>query len=154
MHSVHYTFTEVADMTKTRGIRISLDLDREITREAQTRGTSWSAMSQTLLAEAIKMRRAPGVIFADGPAGRRAVVAGTGIDVWEVIATWQRCDGDYRALRQEYGWLTEPQLRATIGYYELYPDEIEARLERERIWTPERLRRELPFSAPRPAGRE
>lgn len=141
-------------MTKTRGIRVSLDLDREIAREAKARGTSWSAMSQTLLAEAIKMRRSPGVVFADGPAGRRAVVAGTGIDVWEVIATWQRCDGDYRALRQEYGWLNEPQLRAAIGYFELYPDEIEARLERERSWTPERLRRDLPFSTPRPAGRE
>ncbi len=143
-------------MTKTRGIRVSLDLDREISREAQARGTSWSAMSQTLLAEAIRMRRAPGVIFVDGPAGRRAVVAGTGLDVWEVIATWKRCEDDYEALRQSYDWLTEPQLRAALGYYELYPEDIEARLERERSWTPDRLRRELPFSASRtsrPAGR-
>ena len=151
VHTVHG-----AAMTKTRGIRISLDLDREISREAKARGTSWSAMSQILLAEAIKMRRAPGVIFADGPAGRRAVIAGSGLDVWEIIATWRGCEGDYETLRQSYSWLTEPQLRAALGYYELYPDEIEARLERERSWTPERLRRELPFStsrAPRPAGR-
>ena len=141
-------------MTKSRGIRVSLDLDREISREAKARGTSWSAMSQTLLTEAIKMRRVPGIIFADGPAGRRAVVAGTGLDVWEVVATWKRCDGDYAKLRQMYNWLTEPQLRSALGYHELYPDEIEARLERERSWTPERLRRELPFSASRPTGRE
>ena len=100
------------------------------------------------------MRRAPGVVFTDGPAGRRAVVAGAGLDVWEIIATWERCERDYGSLKQEYAWLTEPQLRAALGYYELYPEEINARLERERSWTPERLRHELPFSAPRPAGHE
>ncbi|MCP3960381.1 MAG: hypothetical protein GY719_21260 [bacterium] len=143
-------------MTKTRGIRVSQDLDREIATEAEAHGTSWSAMSQQLLAEAIRMRRAPGVVFVDGATGRRAVVAGTGLDVWEVIATWKECDGDYEKLRQSYSWLTEPQLRAAIGYYQLYPKEIETRLEREQSWTEDRVRRELPFAVarnPPPAGR-
>ena len=35
------------------------------------------------------MRRAPGIVFADGPAGRRAAVGGTGLDVWEIVATWR-----------------------------------------------------------------
>ena len=94
------------------------------------------------------MRRAPGIVFVDGPAGRRAVVAGTGLDVWEIVATSKQCDGDYDKLRRSYDWLTEPQLRAALGFYELYPEEIDGRLERERSWTPERVRRELPFSRP------
>jgi uncharacterized protein (DUF433 family) len=105
-------------------------------------------MTKDLLTEAIKMRRAPGVVFADGPAGRRAVVAGSGLDVWEVVAAWQACDQERARLRESLPWMTEAQIRAALAYYELYPEEIDSRLERERQWTPERVRRELPFSAP------
>ncbi|HEX9732824.1 MAG TPA: hypothetical protein VGG06_12660 [Thermoanaerobaculia bacterium] len=111
--------------------------------------TDFQEAASQLLAEALKMRRAPGVVFVDGPAGRRAVVAGTGLDVWEVVATWKRCDGDYEELRRQYEWLTEPQLRAVLADYKLHPGEIDTRLERERSWSPERVRRELPFSTPR-----
>ena len=45
-------------------------------------------------------------------------------------------------LRRELPWLAEPQLRAAVAYYQLYPQEIDARLAREEDWTPERLRRE------------
>lgn len=95
------------------------------------------------------MRRAPGIAFAQGPAGRRAVIAGTGLDVWEVIATWRAGGDSEEILRQSYPWLTEPQLRAALAYYQTYPAEIEARLEREAQWTPERVRREFPFARPR-----
>jgi uncharacterized protein (DUF433 family) len=95
------------------------------------------------------MRRAPGVVFLTGPAGRRAVLAGTGLDVWEVVSTWRDAGESFDALRESYSWLTEPQLRAALGYYRLFPKEIEDRLRREAAWTPERVRRELPFAAPR-----
>ena len=95
------------------------------------------------------MRRAPGIGFVDGPAGRRAVVAGTGLDIWEIIATWKDVGEGQEALRRNYPWLTEAQLRAALAYYETYPFEINARLEREAQWTPEQVRREPPFSRPR-----
>jgi len=95
------------------------------------------------------MRRAPGIVFGDGPSGRRAVVAGTGLDVWEIVATWRAGAEDFGQLRGNYGWLTEPQLRAALAYYELYPQEIDARLELEAQWTPERVATELPFARPR-----
>ena len=112
------------------------------------RGKSWSAMTTELLEEAIRMRRIPGIAFADGPAGRRAVVGGSGLDVWEVVATWKAVDKNHDRLRQSYHWLTEVQLRAALAYYEVYPEEIDARLEREAQWTPERVRREFPFARP------
>lgn len=40
------------------------------------------------------------------------------------------------------------QVRAALGYYQLYPDEIDLRPQAEAAWTPERIRRELPFLAP------
>jgi uncharacterized protein (DUF433 family) len=134
--------------TKAKGIRIPDELDQAITYESEARGKSWSAMTAELLEEGIRMRRAPGIGFVDGPAGRRAVVAGTGLDVWEVVATWKESGRGYEALRRNYPWLSEAQLRAALAYYEIYPSEIDARLEREAQWTPEKVRRELPFSRP------
>lgn len=131
-----------------RGIRLPKVLGQHVSREAERTGRSWSAMIQELLTEAIRARRAPGIAFADGPAGRRAVIAGTGLDIWEVIATWKGMDGDYSALQQSYPWLSEPQLRAALSYYQLFPEEVDARLEVEESWTPERLREEFPFTAP------
>lgn len=53
------------------------------------------------------------------------------------------------ALQRNYPWLTEAQLRSALAYYEHYPEEIDSRLACEERWTPERVRRELPFSIPR-----
>ena len=55
---------------------------------------------------------------------------------------------EWRSWRS-YHWLTEPQLRAALAYYQLYPDAIDARLEREESWTPERVARDLPFAVRR-----
>ena len=103
--------------TKTRGVRVSEELEGEIAREAEERGKTWSAGTMELLEEAVRMRRAPGVVFFDGPSGRRAAVAGSGIDVREVIATWRQGDEDYDELRKNYGWLDETQIRAALSYY-------------------------------------
>jgi uncharacterized protein (DUF433 family) len=81
--------------------------------------------------EAERMRRVPGIFFADGPVGRRARVTGTGIDVFEIIKSYKAMGRDWRRLRSGYDWLSEEQLQAALDYYALYPDEIEARLERE-----------------------
>jgi len=137
--------------TTAKGIRIPEGLAEEIGREAEKRDRSWSATATELLTEAIRMRRAPGIVFADGPAGRRAVIAGTGVDVWEVVAVWQETGEDPEELQANFDWLTEPQLRAAISYYLQFPADIDARLEREREWTAERVRQELPFT--RPLGR-
>jgi uncharacterized protein (DUF433 family) len=134
--------------TKAKGIRISDELEREIARESQTRGKSWSAITNELLEEAIRMRRAPGVSFMDGPAGRRAVIAGTGLDIWEIIATWRDVDGNFEALKENFDWLEDSQLRAALAYYELYPSEVDARIKREEELTPERVWEEFPFLKP------
>ena len=137
-------------MASARGIRISDELAQEISREAESQGMSSSAMAAALLTEALKMRRAPGIVMVDGPAGRRAVVAGSGLDVWEIIATWQACGYDEQQLAENYSWLTASQLRAALAYYERYPDEIDQRLAREQQWTPEQLQRDVPFAVRRP----
>jgi uncharacterized protein (DUF433 family) len=131
-----------------RGIRLPGALDDAIQREAEKHGKTWSALTTELLEEALRLRHAPGIAFVDGPTGRRAVVAGTGIDVWEVVATWKALGGDTSRTREAFSWLSEIQVRSALGYYERYPEEIEHRLAREEAWTPERLLEELPFARP------
>jgi uncharacterized protein (DUF433 family) len=136
--------------SSARGIRLPQELQREIEAEMDLRGVSeWSTMVVDLLEEAIRMRRAPGIVFVDGATGRRAVVAGSGLEVWEVVATWLEVGRNYDRLRLAYDWLTDPQLRAALGYYELYGEEVDARLRREAELGLEGVQRELPFTRPR-----
>lgn len=138
---------------KARGLRLPAELEEEIGREMRLRGATFSEVATSLLREAVRMRRVPGIVFMDGPTGRRAVIGGTGLDVWEVVATYKSVDGDRDRLRGCYEWLTGRQLEAALGYYALYPEEIDARIEREEYWTPERVRREFPFAGGDPAPR-
>lgn len=138
---------------RSRGIRVSEPLAADIAREAKRQDRSWSATAAELLDEAIRMRRAPGIVFADGPAGRRAVVAGTGLDVWEIVAAWRAAGDDVGALKATYDWLDEAALHAALGYYRLYPADIDTRLAREAEWTEDRVRLELPFTTRTPPRR-
>lgn len=78
------------------------------------------------------MSRTAGIEFSDGPAGRRAVVSGTGLDVWEVVRSLKVVGESIETLREDYPWLTDEQLGAAIAYYRLHPEGIDARLEAER----------------------
>jgi hypothetical protein len=53
-------------------------------RSAQT-GEPIVRLAQRYIDEGMRLDRHPGIVFRDGPAGRRPVVVG-GPDVWEVIA--------------------------------------------------------------------
>jgi uncharacterized protein (DUF433 family) len=66
----------------------------------------------------------PLVGFADGPAGPRARLKGTGKDVWEVIATVRDNDGD-AAETARYLELPLGLVQAAMSYYEACPDEID-----------------------------
>ena len=74
----------------------------------------------------------PGVAFREGPAGRRAVVAG-GPDVWEVVravrsarAAEPGLDSDeLLTVVSENTGVPSRHLRIAIAYYTDYPDEVD-----------------------------
>lgn len=70
----------------------------------------------------------PGVVFRDGPAGRRAALAG-GPDIWEVItairATGLKGDAALHAAC-EWARLSAAQARTAVAYYAEYPEEVDA----------------------------
>jgi uncharacterized protein (DUF433 family) len=66
----------------------------------------------------------PLIRFADGPAGRRARLTGTGLDVWEVIATVHDNNGE-AAEAASYLEIPLGLVRAAITYYGAYREEID-----------------------------
>src|SRR5688572_23505892 len=135
--------------TVQRSLRIPTEIAKAIEESAEASGREFSSLTNELLSEAICLRRCPGILFADGPSGRRARIAGTGIDVWEVVRTYQGLQRSFSRLRRAYHWLSEPQLRAALGYYAAYPDEVDPQIVRNEAWTTERWAREHPSLAPR-----
>ena len=78
------------------------------------------------------MAEHPGVVFRDGPTGRRAGLA-AGPDVWEIVVVLRDFaeGGAAEAVRRAAKWLyiTEAQVRTAESYYVSFPDEIDSRVE-------------------------
>ena len=122
-----------------KSIRIPDEVAKTIQDEAESSGRDFSTVANELLAEAVKLKRCPGIAFADGPSGRRARIAGTGLDVWEVVSTYKSLNRDDARLREAYHWLSEPQLRSALSYFRLYPEEIERQIARNEAWNKDQL---------------
>jgi len=128
-----------------KSLRLPVDTLKEIEQMAKETRQDFSSVTKDLLQEAIKMRRCPGILFAEGTSGRRARVAGTGIEVWEVVATYKSLKEDFKRLQKAYHWLSGEQLKAALGYETIYPQEIDRLIEQNEQWNDEKLRERYPF---------
>jgi uncharacterized protein (DUF433 family) len=135
-------------MRRQRSIRLLADVDKGVVGLAERTGRDFSAIINELLEEALKMRRIPGIYFADSPSGRVAKVAGTGLAIWEIVMSYQVVDEDWDRLRNEYEWLSETQLRTALAYAKAFPEEIERRIQIDEQWTIERIWETYPFTKP------
>jgi uncharacterized protein (DUF433 family) len=131
-----------------KSLRLPPETLREIEQMARESGKDFSAVAKDLLEEAIKMRRCPGIVFVEGTSGRRARVGGTGIEVWEIIATYQSVKKDAARLQKSFHWLSPEQLRAAMAYYSAYPQEIDQQVEKNQRWNQEEIRKRYPFMSP------
>lgn len=98
--------------------------------QALLRTESASALAERLIDEGLRMETHPGVVFRNGPSGRRAGLA-AGPDVWEVVALLLGLRGgvDRRVAKaaDQLG-LTTAQVRVASRYYAEFPDEIDAEI--------------------------
>ena len=131
--------------TVQKSIRLPEEAVKEIEALGSGTGRDFSTVARDLLIEAVKLRRCPGITFADGPTGRRAKIAGTGIDIWEFIATFKGLGESYDKLKESYHWLSDQQIRSALSYYALYPDEIEEKITRNEDITQEQVIKRFPF---------
>jgi hypothetical protein len=85
-------------------------------------------LAQRYVEEGLRMDEHPLVRFADGPAGRRARLVGTGKDVWEVIAVVRDNGGD---AGESARYLEVPLglVQSAIAYYGAYTAEIDQQIE-------------------------
>ena len=133
-----------------KSLRIPEEILKEIEQIAEATQRDFSSVAKELLEEAVKIHRCPGIVFTEGVRGRRARVAGTGIEVWEMIATYNSVGRNPGRLRRAYHWLTDQQLKTAMGYYKAYPEEIDRLIAKNENWTLERIHKRHPFL---PAGK-
>jgi len=106
---------------------------------AAQRDLSLSSATSRLVDEALRMREHPLITFRDGPAGRRARLAG-GPDVWEVIGAIRSAREAEPALAgdqvvtvvAETSGVPVPFIRAALAYWSDYPQEVDDFLQRAR----------------------
>lgn len=115
-------------MSAPLSIRFDEGVLARLRRRAQaTPGATPSGLAQRLVDEGLRMAEHPGVVFEDGPSGRRAALA-FGPDVWEVVKFLREIDergADAVAAAVEVLSLSEAQVRIAIHYYSDHPDEID-----------------------------
>ena len=97
-------------------------------RGAARRAESISSVGERLIDEGLRMEAHPGVVFRDGPSGRRAALA-AGPDVWEVAGLLRGLSGSVEervANAAVQLGLTESQVRSASRYYAEFTDEVDA----------------------------
>ena len=116
-------------MAPSRQFSARLDpsvVDR-LERRGARAGLNRSRLAERYLDEGMRMEDHPGIVFRDGPVGRRAGLA-RGPDVWEVIAAIRGngLEGE-AALASIAQWtsLSLAQVRTATRYYAEFPDDID-----------------------------
>lgn len=115
---------------KPFSIRMSADTMARLDAGAQRRGEAKARTAERLIVEGLRIEEHPGIAFRDGPAGRRAALAG-GPDVWEVIDTLKGTGLSGEAAIKataEWGSLTPAQVRVAVHYYGDFREEIDQRI--------------------------
>lgn len=102
----------------------------KLDERARRRSEPKARTAERLIDEGLRMEDHPGVAFRDGPAGRRAALAG-GPDVWEVIETLHGtglAGEEAVSATAQWGNLTPVQVLAAVRYYAEYRDEVDDRI--------------------------
>jgi len=110
--------------------RLSAGVVDRLERRGARSGLNKSRLAERYIDEGMRMEDHPGIVFRDGPSGRRAGLA-AGPDIWEVIGAVRASglDGE-QAIHATAEWsgLQPRQVHAAIGYYNDYPEEIDSRI--------------------------
>src|SRR5215472_5808983 len=115
---------------KPFSLRMSQRTHERLEADANRRGEPKARIAERLIDEGLRMADHPGIVFRDGPGGRRAALA-SGPDVWEIIETVKgtRLAGEEAIeAAAEWGNLTSAQVRLAVRYYGDFHDEVDERI--------------------------
>ena len=115
-------------MPRPTSFRLPEELLERIEVESRSVGASITQLVSSLLDEGLKTRRFPGVVYRNGPLGRRAALVG-GPDVWEVVRDLAAAPGRgmdrVENLVAETG-LTTASVLLAADFYASFPEEVDA----------------------------
>src|SRR5258706_2505416 len=117
-------------MTTPLSIRFDDRLLARLRLRANATSGTTSALAQRLIDEGLRMADYPGVIFKDGPSGRRAALA-YGPDVWEIVKFLREIDERGPAALDaaaEVLAIDASRIAIAMSYYTAFPDEIDAEI--------------------------
>ena len=118
-------------MPRPTSFRLPEELLERVEAESRAVGASITQLVSSMLDEGLKTRRFAGVVYRDGPVGRRAALAG-GPDVWEVVRDLAAASGRgmerVENLAAETG-LAEASVMLAADFYASFPQEIDALIE-------------------------
>jgi uncharacterized protein (DUF433 family) len=115
-----------ASSTRQRSFRLTDETLHLLDESATEQGESSNALAQRLLDESLRLERHPLLRFRQGGSGiRRPALAGSRLDVWQVIETLRSHDGDVESTAGYFA-ITPAQVRACVAYYADFQSEVDS----------------------------
>lgn len=117
--------------SRATSYRLDPEIKARLEEQARAEGISERALLERLIVEGLATLRHPGIVYRDGPTGRRAALAG-GADVWEIVSALRHTKGRERErltqLAEQFGQ-HPAQIRVALDFAALHREEIDARVE-------------------------
>jgi uncharacterized protein (DUF433 family) len=116
--------------TRTRSFRLRKEILDALEERARDSGQSASALAARYIEEGARMDEHPLIRFTDRPSGRRAMLAGTRLNVADIVVAAKAAGSAERAA--ESLDLPLVKVRAALRYYADFNDEVDTEIDRDR----------------------
>ncbi|MGH8886533.1 MAG: hypothetical protein ACRDYX_15430 [Egibacteraceae bacterium] len=117
-------------VSRATSYRLDATVKARLARQAAAEGITERALLERLVTEGLDTLHHPGIVYRDGPTGRRAALA-VGPDVWEVVSALRYTTGSdeqrVAALAEQFA-LHPRHIRTAIDFATTHRDEIEAQV--------------------------
>lgn len=116
--------------SRATSYRLDATLKSLLADRAAVEAISERALLERLIAEGLAVLDHPGIVFRDGPTGRRAALA-VGPDVWEVVSALRTTSGGHEQRVAELGKqfdLHPRHIRTAIDYAAVAREQIDAQV--------------------------
>ena len=112
-------------------MRMERAVHADLAARAERTGESRAALAERYIEEGLRRDEHPEVVFRDSSLGRRAMLAGTRLEIWQVIETL-RNSGNSIEEAAEYLGLPASKVRACLSYYAAYQGDVDGHARRQR----------------------
>lgn len=117
-------------VSRATSYRLDPEVKAKLERQAAAEGISERALLERLVSEGLDTLHHPGVVYRDGPTGRRAALA-VGADIWEVASALRFTKGPAEkrvaALAEQFD-LDPRHIRIAIDFAASHRAEIDAQI--------------------------